>query len=98
MVSCFIVGHEVVIIFLLSDLVTRPVLIIGPLADAVLDKLASDYPHKYARCEPKRTNWSQEVRLFLLLFFIAFVTPGVTCTQVEFIANYVVFLRPHIHP
>ncbi len=39
---------------------TRPVLIVGPLADAVLDKLVSDYPHKYARCEPRYTNWSQE--------------------------------------
>ena len=36
-------------------------MIIGPLADAVLDKLVSDYPHKYARCEPKFTNFSQEV-------------------------------------
>ena len=40
---------------------TRPVLIIGPLADAVLEKLVSDYPHKYAKCEPKYANWSHEV-------------------------------------
>ena len=39
---------------------TRPVLIVGPLADAVLDKLVSDYPHKYSRCELRYTNWSQE--------------------------------------
>ena len=32
-----------------ADLVTRPVLIVGPLADAVYDKLVSDYPHKFAR-------------------------------------------------
>ncbi len=44
----------------LDYLVTRPVLVVGPLAEAVLDKLVSDYPHKYARCEPRYTNWSQE--------------------------------------
>ena len=33
--------------------VTRPVLIVGPLADAVVDKLVSDYPHKYVRCQPE---------------------------------------------
>lgn len=48
-------------VLFLPDLVTRPVLIIGPLADAVLEKLVADYPHKFARCEPKFTNWSQEV-------------------------------------
>lgn len=41
-------------------LVTRPVLIIGPLADAVVDKLASDYPHKFARCEQKFVSWNHE--------------------------------------
>merc|ERR1719192_710852 len=34
-------------------LLTRPVLIIGPLADAVVDKLVSDYPHKFVRCQPE---------------------------------------------
>lgn len=33
-------------------MLTRPVLILGPLADAVVDKLVSDYPHKYVRCQP----------------------------------------------
>ena len=42
------------------DLVTRPVLIIGPLADAIYDKLESEFNHMYARCSPKYTNWSQE--------------------------------------
>ena len=39
---------------------TRPVLIIGPLSDFVLDKLVLDYPHKFARCEPRFANLSQE--------------------------------------
>lgn len=34
-------------------MVTRPVLIVGPLADAVVDKLVSDYPHKFVRCQPE---------------------------------------------
>ena len=33
--------------------VTRPVLIVGPLADAVVDKLVSDFPHIYVRCQPE---------------------------------------------
>ena len=32
---------------------TRPVLIVGPLADAVVDKLVSDYPHRFVRCQPE---------------------------------------------
>ena len=32
---------------------TRPILILGPLADAVVDKLISDYPHKFVRCQPE---------------------------------------------
>jgi len=32
---------------------TRPVLILGPLADAVVDKLVSDYPYKFVRCQPE---------------------------------------------
>ena len=31
---------------------TRPVLIVGPLADAVANKLISDQPHKFVRCQP----------------------------------------------
>ncbi|TRY80421.1 hypothetical protein TCAL_04803 [Tigriopus californicus] len=43
-----------------DDLVTRPVLIVGPLADAVLEKLISDYPHKFTRCDPRVTSWNSE--------------------------------------
>lgn len=32
---------------------TRPVLIIGPLADAVVNKLVSDRPHRFVRCQPE---------------------------------------------
>ena len=39
---------------------TRPILIVGPLSEAVLDKLISDYPHKFARCEPEYMNCDQE--------------------------------------
>ena len=48
------------------DMVTRPVLIIGPLADVVVDKLMSDYPFKFARCEPEFMNCTQEVCGFRL--------------------------------
>jgi hypothetical protein len=41
-------------------MVTRPVLIVGPLADVVLDKIISDYPHQFARCEPEFMNCNQE--------------------------------------
>ncbi len=58
------VKHEPIMI---SDLVTRPILIVGPLAEAVVDKLLSDFPHKFSRCEPKFTNLSQEVRLIIVL-------------------------------
>ena len=44
----------------ISDNVTRPILIVGPLSEAVLDKLISDYPHKFARCEPEYMNCNQE--------------------------------------
>ena len=43
-----------------SDNVTRPILIVGPLSEAVLDKLLSDYPDKFARCEPEYMNCDQE--------------------------------------
>ena len=43
-----------------SDNVTRPILIVGPLSEAVLDKLSSDYPDKFARCEPEYMNCDQE--------------------------------------
>lgn len=29
----------------------RPVLIIGPLADCVIEKLINDYPNKFNKCE-----------------------------------------------
>ena len=41
-------------------MVTRPVLIIGPLNDVVTDKLISDFPHKFSKCEPKLMNLTQE--------------------------------------
>ena len=44
-------------------MVTRPVLIIGPLAEAVVDKLLSDYPHKFARCKPTFTPVGHEVSM-----------------------------------
>jgi len=40
--------------------VTRPVLIVGPLADAVLDKLLTDSPMTFAKCEMEYMNCSQE--------------------------------------
>ena len=45
---------------IISDNVTRPILIVGPLSEAVLDKLISDYPRKFARCEPEYMNCDQE--------------------------------------
>ena len=50
--------HHYQIIF--SDHVTRPIVIVGPLSEAVLDKLISDYPNKFARCEPEYMNCDQE--------------------------------------
>merc|ERR1719192_3161465 len=34
-------------------MMTRPVLIVGPLADTVVDKLVSEDPHKFVRCQPE---------------------------------------------
>jgi membrane-associated protease RseP (regulator of RpoE activity) len=34
-------------------MMTRPILIVGPLADAVVDKLVCDYPNLYIRCLPE---------------------------------------------
>ena len=34
-------------------MMTRPVLIVGPLADAVVDKLVSDHPNTFIRCQPE---------------------------------------------
>ena len=36
-----------------SDLVRRPVLLLGPLWEFVADRLAHDYPHEYVRCVPE---------------------------------------------
>ena len=41
-------------------MVTRPVLIIGPLSDVVVEKLTSDYPHKFEKCEPEPMTCTQE--------------------------------------
>ena len=47
-------------IFLFTDTVTRPVLIVGPLADAVVEKLLSDSSQTFAKCETEYMNCSQE--------------------------------------
>ena len=39
---------------------TRPVLIVGPLSDAVTEKLLSDSGQTFARCETEYMNCSQE--------------------------------------
>ena len=39
---------------------TRPVLIVGPLADAVVEKLLSDSSQTFAKCETEYMNCSQE--------------------------------------
>jgi len=44
----------------LDYMVTRPVLIIGPLSDVVVEKLTGDYPHKFAKCEPEPMTCNQE--------------------------------------
>ena len=41
-------------------MVTRPVLIIGPLSDVVVEKLTGDYPHKFAKCEPEPMTCNQK--------------------------------------
>ena len=54
------VVHLNITLLIFSDNVTRPILIVGPLSEAVLDKLISDYPDKFARCEPEYMNCDQE--------------------------------------
>ena len=49
-----------VFIIFITDMVTRPVLIIGPLSDVVVEKLTGDYPHKFAKCEPEPMTCNQE--------------------------------------
>ena len=34
-------------------MMTRPVLIVGPLADTVVDKLVSEHPNGMVRCQPE---------------------------------------------
>ena len=34
----------------------RPVLILGPFAESIMDKLASDYPNRFVHCEPEYMN------------------------------------------
>jgi hypothetical protein len=40
---------------ILTGVKTRPVLLVGPLADFVSDKLIQEYPSKFARCLPEIT-------------------------------------------
>lgn len=42
-----------------ADPVLRPVLIMGPLADYVMDKLVQDFPDKFVRCMPELMHCSQ---------------------------------------
>lgn len=41
-------------------MVTRPILIIGPLSDVVTEKLIMENPHKFAKCEPEPMACTQE--------------------------------------
>lgn len=42
-----------------SDPVYRPVLILGPLADCVADKLVTDFPDRFKRCAPEMRHCPQ---------------------------------------
>ncbi|XP_065226709.1 disks large homolog 5 isoform X2 [Planococcus citri] len=44
-----------------SEPMLRPVLIIGPLADCVIEKLLADFPDKFNRCIPEVRYFSQAV-------------------------------------
>lgn len=39
----------------------RPILIVGPLADCVIEKLLADFPDKFNRCIPEVRYFSQAV-------------------------------------
>ena len=54
------INYNAYIYYFYSDMVTRPVLIIGPLSDVVVEKLTGDYPHKFAKCEPEPMTCNQE--------------------------------------
>lgn len=47
-------------IFLLIDPVQRPVLVVGPLSDWVVDKLTIDFPQQFQRCSVTPMNCNQE--------------------------------------
>ncbi len=49
-----------IIVINFLDMITRPVLIIGPLSDVIIEKLILDYPHKFAKCEPESMSCNQE--------------------------------------
>ena len=55
MLSCF-----------LTDKKTRPVVLIAPLADALIQKLSSESPDKYFYCEPGRIHSSLTLNCLLL--------------------------------
>lgn len=43
------------------DSICRPVLILGPLADAVAEKLTNNFPQLFKRCQTTPMNCTQEV-------------------------------------
>lgn len=47
--------------FVLAEPMLRPVLIVGPLADCVTEKLLTDFPDKFNRCIPEIRYTSQAV-------------------------------------
>lgn len=45
--------------FLISDTEYRPVLVLGPLAECVVDKLVTDYPDQFRRCATETRHCMQ---------------------------------------
>lgn len=54
--SKLLLFHSIPFFFLISDLVRRPVVMVGPLWEIVCDKLVHDYPHNFTRCVPE-VSW-----------------------------------------
>jgi len=46
-------------IFILAEPSIRPVMIVGPLADSVTDKLIIDFPHMFVKYIPETLHCSQ---------------------------------------
>jgi hypothetical protein len=55
---CYCLSHA-----LIFFLCCRPVLIVGPLAEAVVNKLVSDQPHKFLRCQPEYVDRLAQLNL-----------------------------------